>query len=102
MRDAGNVILNKRDPGSSGSKMYNENLVVTRKEIYGSYVFRDKIYSVLLYSKPLLKTFYRPAKGDHHARRVLIIKKQIYKNMPIRYTPKELLTNKNIHALFGN
>ena len=28
-RDAGNVTIKKRDPGSPVSKMYNENLVVT-------------------------------------------------------------------------
>ena len=28
-RDAGNVNIKKRDPGSPVSKMYNENLVVT-------------------------------------------------------------------------
>ena len=28
-RDAGNVTIKKRDPGSPASKMYNENLVVT-------------------------------------------------------------------------
>ena len=51
MRDGGNVALKKGDPGSPVTKMCNENLVVTaswtRKEIYGSHVFTDKIASVL-------------------------------------------------------